>query len=279
MRRFATIALSLCLLLGLAGVHHLFAQDDPKKDEPSKSEPSKPEAAKTETPKDKEAAPKPDASATSEAPLAPIPPEVEAKLEAARRAVAEAIVAAQDAGLVKTSIDPPPILDILITGRATDEETLKARTGVSPEVFGAWFTGQGTAKDITPMKDVRIYNPTAGLKDFYDQRASILNRHIAAVRKAQGTAKKEETPAKEEVKETPPAAKEKEKEEPKKEAAKDDKESKKEETPANDAKKEEPKPEKKEGEAKKDGSDSNPAKDDAKKDDNKVDASKDYTPK
>ena len=65
-------------------------------------------------------------------------------------AVAEAIVAAQDAGLVKTGINPPPIFDILITGRANDESTLKARTGVSPEVLGAWFTGYGTVKDITP---------------------------------------------------------------------------------------------------------------------------------
>ena len=79
--------------------------------------------------------------------------------------MAEAIVAAQDAGLVKTTIDPPPILDILITGRANDESTLKARTGVSPEVFGAWFTGYGTTKDINPQKDVRITRPDAGLKD------------------------------------------------------------------------------------------------------------------
>src|SRR6266481_5120355 len=111
-----------------------------------------------------------------------MPPEVEAKLEAARRAVAEAIVAAQDAGLVKTTIDPPPILDVLITGRANDESTLKAKTGVSPEVFGAWFTGYGTAKDITPQKDIRITRPDAGLKELFSQRASILTRHIDAVR-------------------------------------------------------------------------------------------------
>ena len=33
-------------------------------------------------------------------------------------------------------------------------------------------------------KDVRIYNPSAGLQEYYDQRASVLNRHIDAVRKA-----------------------------------------------------------------------------------------------
>src|SRR5262245_8852734 len=64
--RFATIVLSLGLLLGLTGAHHLLAGDDPKKDETSKSEPAKPEAAKTEPAKEgekakeKEATPKPE---------------------------------------------------------------------------------------------------------------------------------------------------------------------------------------------------------------------------
>jgi hypothetical protein len=247
-RRFATIALSLCLLLGLAGAHHLFAQGESKKDETPKSEPTKPEASK-------EATPKPDAaSASTESAPPPIPPEVEAKLEAARRAVAEAIVAAQDAGLVKTTIDPPPVLDILVTGRANDEATLKARTGVSPEVFGAWFSGYGTTKDINPQKDVRIIRPDAGLKELYNQRANLLTRHIEAVRKAQASAKKDEAPKQEDAK-----AKEDKKEE--------------------DAKKDETKPESKAGEAKKDNSEANPPKDEAKKDDNKGDASKDDAPK
>src|SRR4051794_33899665 len=158
-RRFAMLAASLSFVLGLS-VSPLFAQGDAKKDE-TKSEANKKEES-----------------------LPPIPPEVEKKLEAARRAVAEAIVAAQDAGLVKSSIDPPPILDILITGRANDESTLKARTGVSPEVFGAWYTGYGKTKDVEPTKDVRITQPSAGLKAWYDQRASILNREIEAVRKS-----------------------------------------------------------------------------------------------
>jgi len=283
--RFAITALLLSLVLGLSGSSSLFAQDEAKKDQAPKAEPSKPEAAKPEaskdTSKDKEKSetPKSDASAATES-LPPIPPEVEAKLEAARRAVAEAIVAAQDAGLVKTTIDPPPILDILITGRANDEMTLKARTGVSPEVLGAWFTGYGTTKDITPQKDVRITNPSAGLKDYYDQRASILNRHIEAVRKALSSAKKEEPKA--EVK----------KEEPKAETAKEgDKEPKKEE-PKAEVKKEEPKAETakegdkepkkeepKEGEAKKDNPGGDTPKDEAKKDDKKGDGSKDDAPK
>jgi hypothetical protein len=179
-RRFATIALSLCLLLGLAGAHHLFAQGESKKDETPKSGSMKSEAFK-------EATPKPDAaSASTESAPPPSPPEVEAKLEAARRAVAEAIVAAQDAGLVKTTIDPPPVLDILVTGRANDEATLKARTGVSPEVFGAWFAGYGKDQKVNPLSDVRIVNPGAGLKELYDQRANLLNRHIKAVRDAKG---------------------------------------------------------------------------------------------
>ena len=119
--------------------------------------------------------------------LPPIPPEVEAKLVTARKAVAEAVFAAQDAGLVETSIDPPPILDILITGRATDLRTLKDTTakrpyGVSPEVFGAWFCGYGKLAGIDFAEDVRIMNPSAGLKQYYDQRAAILRRHIAGVR-------------------------------------------------------------------------------------------------
>ncbi|MEJ7639854.1 MAG: hypothetical protein WKF75_18255 [Singulisphaera sp.] len=175
--------------------------------------------------------------------MPPIPPEVEAKLEAARHAVAEAIVAAQDAGLIQTTVDPPPILDILITGRAIDERTVRSRTGVSPEVFGAWFTGYGKLEGFTPQKDVRITQPTPGLKQLYDQRANVLNRHIEAVRKAKGPAptpkaaeSKKEEPKKEEMKEVPKAG-EPEKEQAKKEEMK--KEAGKERAEKERAKKEE----------------------------------------
>ena len=184
MRRFAMLALSLSLFLGLSGGSLLFAQGEAKKDEVKKDE------AKKEVPK--KDAPKAEAKkdeAPKEEPLAPIPPEVEKKLAAARRAVAEAIVACQDAGLVKTTIDPPPILDILITGRATDETTLKSKQGVSPEVFGAWFTGYGkSGVNLVPLNDVRIIQPSNGLKAWYDQRASLMTREIDAVRKANGSA-------------------------------------------------------------------------------------------
>jgi outer membrane biosynthesis protein TonB len=203
-----------------------------KKEEPKKEE-AKPEAKKEE-PKKEEAKPEAGKEAAkaaetpAELPPPTVPPEVEAKLEAARHAVAEAIVAAQDAGLVESSIDPPPILDILIQGYAVDARTLKNAAGkkpygVSPEVFGAWFTGFGKLDGVNYQSDVRIMNPSAGLKTWYNQRASILNRHIEAVRKAKGPA-----PA------APKAEEAKKAEEPKAEAPKDE--------PKPEAKKEEPAP-------------------------------------
>ena len=178
MRRFAMTMLSLFVMLGFA-----VAQDP-------KPAPSKPAEVSKEAPK---GVPKEAAKPAAEPPLPSIPPEVDAKLEAARLAVAEAIVAAQDAGLVETTIDPPPILDILITGRAIDARDLKATPirGVSPEVFAAWFTGYGAKniEGITPEKDVRIVPPSKGLRSYYDQRSNLMNRHIDAVRKAKATTK------------------------------------------------------------------------------------------
>ncbi len=145
MRRFVTLALSLSLVLGLSAAGRMFAQDVEKTEDKAAAPATDALKQKVDTPatETKEAAspaadtPKADAPApdtkeatkaaatpAADAPLPSIPPEVEAKLEAARKAVAEAIVAAQDAGLVETSIDPPPILDILITGRATDANWL-----------------------------------------------------------------------------------------------------------------------------------------------------------
>ena len=277
MSRFAMLAVTLSLVLTLPG-NPLFAQaeakkdepkaestkkdepkaetpvepkkDEPKKDEVKKDEPKKEEAKKEEAKKDE---PK------KEEALKPIPPEVEKKLDAARRAVAEAIVAAQDAGLVNSSIDPPPILDILITGRATDDSTLKARTGVSPEVFGAWFTGYGKTQGIVPQNDVRIIQPSAGLTAWYGQRAALLNREIDAVRKANAPAKAAEEPKKDEPKA------ENKKEEPKKDEpkAENKKEEPKKDEPKAENKKEEPKAETKKEEA------------DAKKEEPKAEAKKD----
>ena len=201
-RRFVTLTLSFCVVLGL-GILQLnpsFGQGEAKKAAPApqpdtKKEVAKPTAPATPAPtKAAEPATK-EAPKATEAPLPPIPKEVQDKIDAARKAVAEAIVAAEDAGLVETSIDPPPILDILILGRATDARTLKSTTAkkpfpVSPEVFGAWFTGYGKLEGIDYVHDVRIVNPSAGLKQWYEQRAAILRNAIAEVRKAKGPAPK-----------------------------------------------------------------------------------------
>ncbi len=201
--RLVTLALSVCvvLLVATARMDRLFAQGAAKKEaQAPKTEPAKSDASKTQPAKSDASKAQPAKSAdttkaepakTVEPPLPPIPPEVQAKLDAARKAVAEAIVAAQDAGLVETSIDPPPILDILITGRATDARTLKNATAkkpyaVSPEVFAAWFTGYGTLEGINYVDDVRIINPSAGLKQWYDQRARMLQQLIEEIRKAKG---------------------------------------------------------------------------------------------
>ncbi|HMB02205.1 MAG TPA: hypothetical protein VKP69_00520 [Isosphaeraceae bacterium] len=196
MRRLATIALSLSLVLGLAGTHRLLAQGEEKKEIP-KPDTAKPEAPKPDTPKSGATTP---SAATEPAPPT-IPPDVQAKLEAARRAVAEAIVAAEGAGLVKTSIDPPPILDILVNGYADDESAINAlKSGgpvparVSPEVFGAWFTGYGKDKAVDYVKQVRVTRPEQGLKKFYNARADLLKSHIEAIRKAQGEATPKDEP-------------------------------------------------------------------------------------
>jgi len=195
--RLVTVALSFCvvLIVATARMDRLFAQGEAKKEaqatktEAPKAEPAKSDASKAEPSKSADTAKA--EPAKPEPPLPPIPPEVQAKLDAARKAVAEAIVAAQDAGLVETSIDPPPILDILITGRATDARTLKNTTAkkpyaVSPEVFAAWFTGYGKLEGVNYVDDVRIINPSAGLKQWYDQRARMLQQLIEEIRKAKG---------------------------------------------------------------------------------------------
>ena len=206
-RRIVTLMVSFCVVLGfgIMQVYPTFGQDPTKKDAaPAKPDAAQKEAAKPDAPKSAEPAKTPAKEATpakekeapqaTEPPLPPIPKEVQVKLDAARRAVAEAIVAAQDAGLVETSIDPPPILDILITGRATDARLLKNASakkpyGLSPEVMCAWFTGYSAPgfENIDYVHDVRIVHPSQGLKSYFDQRAAFLRNEIDAVRKAKGT--------------------------------------------------------------------------------------------
>ena len=199
-RRFVTLAVSFCLVLaiGITRVDQLFARGGQERRsatqgrDPRRRRPPRPTRPRPSQPR-KTRRRKPEAPKATEPPLPPIPPEVQAKIDAARKAVAEAIVAAQDAGLVETSIDPPPILDILITGRATDTRALKNTTAkkpyaVSPEVFGAWFTGYGKLEGVNYADDVRIINPSAGLKQWYDQRARILEQYIQEIRKTKGPA-------------------------------------------------------------------------------------------
>jgi hypothetical protein len=223
-RRVISLAwmLGLVFTLGLVQTDRLLAQEVKKETATTKPEATKTEAPKQETPKPeaakKEEAVKKELEKAVEAPPPAVPKEVEDKLEKARRAVADAIVAAQDAGLVETSIDPPPILDILIKGYAIDARTLKNPAAkktfwaVTPEVFGAWFTGYGKLDGVTinPQNDIRIVNPSAGLKAWYDQRANILNKYIDEARKAKGpapTPKKEETKPAEATKEKAEAKK------------------------------------------------------------------------
>jgi hypothetical protein len=208
-RRIATLIVTCGLVLGL-GLTQIFGQDQAKKETAPaapgdvKAAPKTDAGKPAEPAKDKAAEKKDEAPKATEPPLPEIPKEVQDKIDAARRAVAEAIVAAQDAGLVETSIDPPPILDILVTGRATDARTLKSATakkpfGVTPEVFAAWYTGYGAPafESVDYVKDVRIVRPSDGLKAFFDQRAAILRNEIAEVRKTKPKPpeKKDETKA------------------------------------------------------------------------------------
>jgi hypothetical protein len=216
LRRCLTLAVSCCFVLALTllPVELLSAQDAVKKVDQApavKAEVATKETPKPDAPKSGDPAKKPetapddaakkDAAKPAEPPLPPIPPEVQAKIDAARKAVAEMIVAAQDAGLVETSIDPPPILDILINGRVTDARTLKAPKppglpyGLTPEIFGAWFTGYGKMDEINYKDDVRVMQPSAGLKQWYDQRARILEQYIQEIRKTKPAPapKKDET--------------------------------------------------------------------------------------
>ena len=52
--------------------------------------------------------------------------------------------------------------------------------------FAAWFTGFGKLEGINYVDDVRIINPSAGLKQWYDQRARMLQQLIEEIRKAKG---------------------------------------------------------------------------------------------
>ena len=113
-RRFVTLTLSFCLVLGvgISQVGSSFGQGETKKAAPAgpardRQEGNRPGAGPGDQGGPESSAPATkEAPKATEAPLPPIPKEVQDKINAARKAVAEAIVAAQDAGLVETLIDP-----------------------------------------------------------------------------------------------------------------------------------------------------------------------------
>ena len=74
-------------------------------------------------------------------------------------------------------------------GRSRNPSAKKTFWAVTPEVFCGLFTGYNKTLEgvtINPMNDLRIINPSAGLKVWYDQRANMLNKYIDEVRKAKG---------------------------------------------------------------------------------------------
>jgi hypothetical protein len=239
LRRVVPLAFMVGIALAAAMAWSGPASAQEVKKETTTPAPATTTVTKQEAPKSLDAAKKPEAAGETakkdeavkkdlekpappvEVPPPTIPKEVQEKLEKARLAVAEAIVAAQDAGLVDSSIDPPPILDILIKGYAFDAKTLKNPAAkktfwtVTPEVFCGWFTGYNKTLEgvnINPMNDLRIVNPSGGLKAWYDQRASMLNKYIDEVRKAKGPAP---APKPAETKKEEPKPGETKKEEPK----------------------------------------------------------------
>ena len=77
-------------------------------------------------------------------------------------------------------------------GRSRTPAAKKTFWAVTPEVFCGWFTGYNKTLEgvtINPLTDLRIINPSAGLKAWYDQRANMLNKYIDEVRKAKGPAR------------------------------------------------------------------------------------------
>lgn len=254
MRRFAMMGMMFALILGVPAAGFWVGQDE-KKPEAEQKTADTPQEPKTDSQTPAADSPKTAEKGTEASfappPLKPVPPEVEAKLEAARRAVAEAIIAAQDAGLVETTIDPPPILDILILGQANDKLVLQAKldelkanpnanpeAALSVEVFGAWFAAQGVLPGVDLQKNIKIMNPSKGLIDWYAKRAEIINRHLVEARKAKGEA----APAKEEAKAAEPAKEEAAAVEEKKDEA-GAAEQKKDETAGGEEKKDEGQPE------------------------------------
>ncbi len=208
-RRFVKLAVSFCLVLaiGITWVDPLFAQESQKRrlslprprhppprsprmpPSPTRPRPSQPRNGRVDENRGSQGDGSPAASD-------PAGSSGQARWPRARPWL-KLIVAAQDAGLVETSIDPPPILDILITGRATDLRTLKNTTAkkpyaVSPEVFGAWFTGYGKTRGHQLRGGRSDHQPQRRPQAVVRLARRILEQYIQEIRKAKGPAPKKE---------------------------------------------------------------------------------------
>ena len=53
---------------------------------------------------------------------------------------------------------------------------------MSPEVFGAWFTGFGQLQGLKASENVRIMNPQDGLTEWYTTRAKVMKPYLEAAR-------------------------------------------------------------------------------------------------
>lgn len=176
--RFRTTAICASILLTWTAVLYTQAQaPSGKSGQDSASPPGKSGIAK-------------DGSSTK------LPKNVVDKLKAARKAVAEAIAEAESAGLIETTLDTdvdggkgiPPILDFLIDGKVDDVTQIKNHSGVSPEVFGAWFTEHGKLDSYVAAKDIRIMKPEHGLADYYCRRREAFKGFLEEARKSKNPA-------------------------------------------------------------------------------------------
>lgn len=250
MSRLATIGLSFALLIGLsASWSPLTAQDeakkeakqdDAKKDDAKKDKAPKDDAKKDDTKKDetkKDDAKKDEAKKEAQegrrAPCRPAGSPGKARKSPQGRGRGNR---RGGEGRPRQFVDRPSADPGYSGLRLRDRpreyaKDAKDRVGVSPEVFGAWFSGYGKKEanpSLIPQDEVRIFQPSKGLKKLYDQKATVFNSLLEAARKAQAepVKPKEEAkpePAKEEKPKDEKPAEEKKEDKPKEAAPKEEK--------------------------------------------------------
>ena len=176
-----------------------FGQGEAKKAvPPPQADTAKPGAAKPAVPAKeapKAAEPAKEAPKATEAPLPPIPKEVQDRSTRLQgRGRGDRRGRGCRAG---GDLDPTPAnLDILTTALRDDpgRSTVPLPGAVSGQPKSS-APGSPASKmeGVDYVHDVRIVNPAAGLKQWYEQRAAILRNAIAEVRKAKGPAQPAET--------------------------------------------------------------------------------------